>query len=235
MDEQKLVKAMVGREIKDFFGERKSPYQNKETALAVHELTSVDDYLKNISFSAYSGEILGISGLVGAGRTELVRCIYGADNYKSGEIEIFGRPLKKGSICAAIAAGIAFATEDRKNEGLFAELSVLLNTVFIKTAHWIKSFVLPRKIEADNCISMINRLSIKVNHFYDPVNTLSGGNQQKLILAKWLLTQPRVFILDRYRCFCESGYLQHTLQLGFAGRLCHCHIFRASGNYEYLR
>jgi ABC-type sugar transport system ATPase subunit len=198
MTEQKLVKAMVGREINDFYGDKKRGDSNRlvrKPVLEVEHLFSVDDYLKDITFQAYGGEIVGFSGLVGAGRTELMRCIFGADIYKSGSVKVNGKPIKKNSPRNAIQNKIAFATEDRKQEGLFLGLSVLINSVFVKTLIG-KGIRLPHKKEVADCQSMIEKLSIKLYQKTVKAQTLSGGNQQKVVLSKWLLTNPTVFILD---------------------------------------
>jgi ABC-type sugar transport system ATPase subunit len=152
-------------------------------------------FLNDISFEACSGEILGIAGLVGAGRTELARCIFGADSYKSGSIMVDGKKIKKNSPKDAIANGIAFATENRKEEGLLLDLSILLNSAFAKTAN-SKTFLLPHRTEKNDCVDMIQRMRTKIGHYRHPVKSLSGGNQQKVVLSKWLLTSPKVIILD---------------------------------------
>ena len=194
-DEQKLVKAMVGREITEFFGEHTERQGERKCMLKVENLCGAGGFLKDISFEAYSGEILGISGLVGAGRSELARCIFGADPYDSGQVYVENRPQPKSSPRKAIQAGIGFATENRKEEGLFLDLSILVNSVFAKTANG-KGFVLPHRRENQDTLDMIQQLSIKVGHHRDPARSLSGGNQQKVVLSKWLLTNPKILILD---------------------------------------
>lgn len=197
MDEQKLVKAMVGREIKEFFGKKNAQIKkdNIKPILEVKDMCDMYDFLKNVSFNAYPGQILGFAGLVGAGRTSLARCIFGVDNYKTGEVLVGGKKLKKHSPKDSIKAGMGFATENRKEEGLFLELSILLNCVFAKTASK-KGSILPHKAEQKDCDSITEKISIRYGNFYNKARSLSGGNQQKVVLAKWMLTEPRILILD---------------------------------------
>lgn len=197
MTEQKLVRAMVGREIKEFFGEKRNKGRqiSKTPVLSVEGLYDNYDFLKNISFNAYGGEILGIAGLIGAGRTSLVRSIFGADSYRQGSVKVNGKSIQKHSPENAIKNGMVLATENRKEEGLLLSLSVLVNIAFAKTATR-QGFRLPHRAEANDCIEMIKNLNIKLGHYRNPARSLSGGNQQKVVIAKWLLTEPKVMILD---------------------------------------
>ena len=197
MDEQKLVRAMVGREIKDFFGSKVDLAADfeKRPVLTVEHLHDTWDFIQDLSFEARSGEILGIAGLVGAGRTTLVRSIFGAEGRKGGTVRVDGAEIKQGDPGDAIKKGLALVTENRKEEGLFLDFSICQNMAFAKTANG-KQYVLPHKREEDDCLSMIEKLRVKLGHFRDPAKSLSGGNQQKVVLAKWLLTNPKVLILD---------------------------------------
>lgn len=197
MTEQKLVRAMVGREIKEFFGEKRSVGKqiSKTPALSVEGLYDNYDFLKDISFNAYGGEILGIAGLIGAGRTSLVRSIFGADSYSQGSVKVNGKSIQKYSPEDAIKNGMVLATENRKEEGLLLSLSVLVNIAFAKTATR-RGFRLPHRAEANESVEMIKNLNIKLGHYRNPARSLSGGNQQKVVIAKWLLTEPKVMILD---------------------------------------
>ncbi|MEA4853676.1 MAG: sugar ABC transporter ATP-binding protein [Christensenella sp.] len=197
MTEQKLVKAMVGHEIKDFYGE-KLPLEEgvgHKVMLKVEHLSDTFNFIKDLSFEAYTGEILGFSGLVGAGRTQLARCIFGADPRKSGKVFVDGKEVKANSPSSAIRAGLSLATENRKQEGLILNMSILQNSAFAKTAN-AKTSLLPHKLEQKDCARMVDDLNIKVSSVDNPVSSLSGGNQQKVVLSKWLLTDPKVFILD---------------------------------------
>ena len=196
MDEQKLVRAMVGREITDFFGVKEKLPDDfvRRTMLKVEHLSDSWGFIKDLSFEAHTGEILGFAGLVGAGRTTLVRCLFGAED-RSGTVEVDGQSLHPGKTGDAIKKGIALVTENRKQEGLFLSFSILQNMAFAKTANG-KKYVLPHKQEAADCRAMVEKLRVKIGHPQDPADSLSGGNQQKVVLAKWLLTQPKVLILD---------------------------------------
>ena len=197
MTEQKLVKAMVGHEIHEFYGE-KLPLEEgveKKAMLVAENISDTYNFIKDLSFTAYTGEILGFSGLVGAGRTQLARCIFGADPLKSGVVKVDGVPVKSHMPTSAIRTGLSLATENRKQEGLIINMSILQNSVFAKTTN-NRSALLPHKTEKEDCDRMVNELNIKVASTEDPVSSLSGGNQQKVVLSKWLLTEPKVFILD---------------------------------------
>ena len=195
MDEQKLVRAMVGRDITDLFGEKVENTVKKDVILKVEHLSDGKGFLKDISMEARKGEILGLAGLVGAGRTELVRCIFGADSYESGTITVEGKHLPKGSPRRAIKAGIALATENRKEEGLLLDMSITENSSFAKTAQ-LKSSLLPHHKEEEDTMRMVELFQTKIGHPSQLASSLSGGNQQKVVLAKWILTEPKVLIVD---------------------------------------
>ena len=197
MDEQKLVRAMVGREIKEFYGQKNKQAKKEEVKpiLEVKNLCDMYDFLKNVTFEAYPGQILGFAGLVGAGRTTLARCIFGVDNYKSGEVIVDGKMLKKYSPRDSIKAGMGLVTENRKEEGLFLDLSFLLNCVFTKTANQ-RGGILQHKKEQNDCYDIAERIRIRYGHLYDKARNLSGGNQQKVVLGRWMLTKPKILILD---------------------------------------
>lgn len=195
MTSQKLVKAMVGREITELYGEHIENNVKKDVVLEVKNLVDEAHFLKHITFEARKGEILGISGLVGAGRTELVRCIFGADNYVEGEVWVEGKQLKKASPRAAISAGIALATENRKEEGLVLDMTIVENSSFASTAMG-NNVLLPHKKEETDTLRMMKAFKTKASSSRQLVTSLSGGNQQKVVLAKWLLTNPKVLIVD---------------------------------------
>ncbi|MCD8362246.1 MAG: sugar ABC transporter ATP-binding protein [Lachnospiraceae bacterium] len=197
MDEQKLVHAMVGREIKEFFGDKEELGEEfeKKTMLTVEHLADSWDFIKDLSFEARTGEILGIAGLVGAGRTTLVRNIFGAEKRKNGTVKVDGVEIKAGKPGDAIKKGLSLVTENRKEEGVFLDFSICQNMAFAKTANG-SSYVLPHKKEEQDCLNMIDKLRVKVGHYGNPAKSLSGGNQQKVVLGKWLLTNPKVLILD---------------------------------------
>ena len=192
IDKYGLVKLMVGRElaaVKHIYGER------GDLVLEVNNLT-VSDRVKDVSFKAYKNEILGFSGLVGAGRTELMRAVFGADKFDSGEIWVYGKKVKIGSIRRAIKSGIALMPEDRKSAGLVLSLEVSKNITLTNIAKVIRTAFISKKIESRVACDYVKALSIKTPSIYQQTKNLSGGNQQKVVLAKWLFAKPKVLIFD---------------------------------------
>ncbi len=199
LPQKDLIKAMVGREINDLYGIRRenngNSFENQKVIFEVQDMTDIEHYVKDITFSVRRGEIIGFSGLVGAGRSELVRCIFGANKRSKGKVFLNGEEIKADSIKASIAKKIGFVTEDRKNDGILQEISILKNVCLADLAACGK-ILINQKRDESNCGNMIDKLSIKVADFDDPVKRLSGGNQQKVLLAKWLLLNPDVLIVD---------------------------------------
>lgn len=191
MDE--LVRMMVGREVTDRFP--KQPCVLEEILLKVKNVSRGKAY-RDVSFSLKKGEVLGIAGLMGAGRTELVRGIFGADRRDGGEILLSGKPVRIRSSEDAIRHGIALVTEDRKNQGLVLGFSVKDNIALANLEKISQKGVLRPEKEEKIVRRLVERLRIKVRDIRQPVKALSGGNQQKVVLAKWLETKPQVLILD---------------------------------------
>ncbi len=189
----KLVKMMVGREIKDRFP--KIDVSVGEPKLEVQGL-SLPGKLHDISFAVRSGEIVGIAGLMGAGRTELAKALFGVTPVRQGEIRVDGRPVAVRKPADAIRAGIALVTEDRKDEGLLLNLSVKDN-ISLPNLKDVSSFgFVSRSKETGISERLISQLLIKTPNGEQKVGSLSGGNQQKVVIGKWLETNPQVFILD---------------------------------------
>lgn len=198
-----IISRMVGRDIKDMFPKRVTKRGRKilevKNIEVDHETLPGEKRVKKSSFTAYEGEILGISGLMGAGRTELVGGIFGAyPGLARGEVWLEGKKLNIRSPRDAIDAGIALLTEDRKALGLFLSEPITFNTS-ISSLHTISSKILgvinhdkDRQIATD----YVKRLGVKTPTISTIIGTLSGGNQQKVILGKWLNASPKVFILD---------------------------------------
>lgn len=198
-----IIARMVGRDIKDMFPKKETT--RGAASLEVKNLSVVNPDLpgaykvKNASFTAYKGEILGISGLMGAGRTELVEGIFGAyPQHTTGEIRLNGAKLDVHSPKEAIDSGIALLTEDRKALGLFLNESIVFNTT-ISSLESVSSKILgiinsfhERQVVDD----YVRQLGVKTPSIDTVIGTLSGGNQQKVILGKWLNSKPEVFILD---------------------------------------
>ena len=191
MDE--LVRMMVGREITDRFP--KVEVKPGEERLRVENL-SVKGKLAGISFSVKSGEIVGVAGLMGAGRTEMAKAIFGLEHVQQGQVFVDGQPVRITRPLDAIRAGIALVTEDRKEEGLVLSLPVRENISLPNLEKVSSMGVLKPKAEQELSSDTIRRLLIKTAGGEQIVGSLSGGNQQKVVIGKWLATQPKILILD---------------------------------------
>lgn len=193
---QSIVKMMVGREINNNYPLKRSIEQrSKEVLLDVRKLSN--KYVKNISFTLTKGEILGISGLVGAGRTETVRALIGADPTNIKEIYFEGKLAKIKSPTDALNYGIGLIPESRKTQGLVLGMSVKDNiTLSIMNKITSKMGLIQKKVESTNVYDSIRDLTIKTPNMNQLVKNLSGGNQQKVVLAKWLNTKCKVLIFD---------------------------------------
>jgi len=193
VDIDQIVKWMVGREVSELFPKVASNIG--ETILKVEGL-SREGQFDDISFDVKSGEIVGVAGLVGSGRSEVVRAIFGVDKYDSGSVEFLGEKLKRNSPGEAMQRGIAFVPEDRRQQGLFMPISILKN-ISITMLKTLSNFgLVSRSQELAEGEEWSRKLQIKFNSINDSVDRLSGGNQQKVVLAKWLSTRPRLLIID---------------------------------------
>ena len=188
LDAQQLISLMVGRELAPTSAARDS---RGDGALEVKHLTKQGKF-RDISFTLRRGEILGVAGLMGAGRTDLVSAIYGLAPATSGQISVHGKPVRITKPAAAIAAGIALVSEDRKQFGLVLAMSIQHNLSLASLREW---WIDHRK-EAAVADAQIRAFAIKAAGRRQPVMQLSGGNQQKVVFAKALLTQPHILILD---------------------------------------
>lgn len=189
-----LISLMVGRSLEDKFPKDDSIKTGNEL-LRVENMTTKDK-LKNVSFSVKSGEILGISGLMGAGRTELARAIFGADPITSGYVYIHGEKVTINSPKEAIKKGISYLSEDRKKNGIALDLTIRENVTMANVKATSKKGIIDKKVEVNLVQEYIKNLNIKTPTMEQKVKNLSGGNQQKVIIAKWLHTQTEVFIFD---------------------------------------
>ena len=188
-----IVKMMIGREIGERYPSRNVKI-GKEV-LKVKELTRKGTF-HDVNFSVRAGEVLGVSGLMGAGRTEIMQAIFGNLSYESGTIEIDGKEVKISNPRQAMEHGIGFITEDRKTEGLMLDKSIRENISLCNLRRISKSSVISREAEKNMVAEAIKELHIKCFGSYHECNNLSGGNQQKVVLAKWILTNPKILILD---------------------------------------
>ncbi len=190
---QQIVRDMVGRSVDQLFPKEKA--EIGEPVLAVESLTRTGAF-RNVTFEVRAGEILGLAGLVGAGRSEVARVIMGLDAADEGRVIIQGKPLRLGDPKAAIAAGLAFVPEDRRKQGLVMDLSVVRNTALTLRNKLARFGLISARREAEAAQTWTERLQVKTASAQHAVSTLSGGNQQKVVLAKWLATEPRLLIVD---------------------------------------
>jgi ribose transport system ATP-binding protein len=188
-----LIRAMVGRELKDFYPARAAAKQ--QAILAVEDLSRHDEF-EGVSFSVCAGEIVGLAGLVGAGRTEVAETIFGATHPSRGRIFIDGAPVRIRTPRDAIRCGMAMITEDRKRTGLAGKLSVSENITLANLKTLLRNGRLDLKQEEKVGREFRNRLGIRASSGAQRVERLSGGNQQKVVIAKWLYRRARIFIFD---------------------------------------
>ncbi|MDM8101064.1 MULTISPECIES: sugar ABC transporter ATP-binding protein [Oceanobacillus] len=188
-----MIALMVGRTLDNKFPKLNSSRGEEGLRIENFKLNSES---KEINFTAYTGEILGFSGLVGAGRTELMRGIFAADSIESGDIYIFGKKKKITNPKQAIREGLAFITEDRKGEGLFLDQPLHFNKTIAKLKEIKRNGLLSIRKQKNVSNTYVESLKIKPNNINLLAQNLSGGNQQKVVIAKWLFTQAKVFIFD---------------------------------------
>lgn len=194
-----LVKLMVGRDLKDLFNRTTASNASFSHRLSpALELRNVSDstIVKDVSFKIYPGEIVGLAGLVGAGRTELVRALFGVSNIKSGEVLVNGQLVSIKSPIDAISNGIAHVPESRKEQGLFLSMSVKENILMAELKKHVKAGVVNWKQVDASAHQYIKDLNIKIASPNQQVSNLSGGNQQKVVIARWLSIAPKVLLLD---------------------------------------
>ncbi|WP_412304159.1 sugar ABC transporter ATP-binding protein [Hungatella sp.] len=193
IDNNTLIKNMVGRELNEIFPKIKVPA--KDVVMEVRHFTKENQF-EDISFLVREGEILGIAGLIGAGRTELMNAIFGLEKPDSGEVFFEGRKVEIRRPSDAIRHGIAYVTEDRKNEGLVLEMGVGQNITIASMKTLSSGMFIKRQEEKKTIDDQIRALRIKVHSPRQLVGKLSGGNQQKVVLAKWMMKNPKLLILD---------------------------------------
>jgi ribose transport system ATP-binding protein len=190
---EEIIRMMVGRELTHEFP--KESFELGEERLRIEALTRRGAF-DNVSFSLRSGEIVGLTGLVGAGRTEVARAIFGADRPDAGRIILDGKPVTVRSPQDAIRLGIGLLTEDRKNQGLVLGMTVRENTTLANLRSLVKLLFVDRRRERAETDRFVRELQIKTPSIEQVVQNLSGGNQQKVVLAKWLFTESKVLIFD---------------------------------------
>lgn len=194
IDEERMIALMVGREITQFYYKSEVPPRD-EVVLEVNHYTR-NGAFTDVSFSLRRGEILGVAGLIGAGRTEVMRAIFGADPVDSGECILYGKPVQFTQPRQAIKAGIGLIPEDRRNQGLLLAKSVKENTSLASLDVNSKRGFLDFKWEQEVAAAYINALRTKTPSENTLTRSLSGGNQQKVVIAKWLVAQSKILIMD---------------------------------------
>jgi ribose transport system ATP-binding protein len=204
--ERGLASKMVGRAMADHFPKRDSA--GTEIRLDVKNVT-VPGVVHDVSFFVRKGEVLGFAGLIGAGRTETAEAICGLRPRSAGSISVDGSPVRITSVRGAIRAGLAYLSEDRKGTGLNLGMSIAANTTLAS----LKSWRISRRAELATAKGRVSDLKIKVGSVDDPVSSLSGGNQQKVAIAKWLETEPRVLFVDEPTRGVDIGAKEQIYQL----------------------
>lgn len=192
-DKDELIRLMVGRELSSYY--TRSKHTIGEKSLEINHL-SHDRYFKDVSFYARYGEIVGFAGLVGARRTELMKTIFGAFSKSGGEIKLDGKPIHIKNQRDAIENGIVYVSEDRRGEGLILNNDVEFNMGIVCLSDFIKNIGVNKKAWAELVEHYRQKFSIKISSPQQKAGTLSGGNQQKVVLSKWLAKNPKVIILD---------------------------------------
>jgi ribose transport system ATP-binding protein len=193
ISKSELIRLMVNRELTELFPKE---HATKGPEVLRVERLSTKSGLKDINFSLHKGEVLGIAGLLGAGRTELARAIFGLDKISSGSIYVNGVAQKMSSPRSAIESGIGFLTEDRKSQGLVLPLSVERNLCLSSVDKFSRGGIMNTRQERQEAGRYVAELRIKTPSLDQKVVFLSGGNQQKVVLSKWLCSQAQVFIFD---------------------------------------
>ena len=191
---EELISLMVGRKLNEYY--TRTEHTIGETLLKAEKITRADRRVVNASFELKRGEIIGFSGLVGSGRTELMRVLFGIDRPASGKIMLHNKEVSIRSVKDAMRLGIGMVSEDRKLEGLFLERDVEFNITIGVLKEFLSVFHLNQKKEDEIAEKYIDMLSIKVSSKKQKTVNLSGGNQQKVVLSKWLAVSPSILILD---------------------------------------
>jgi ribose transport system ATP-binding protein len=193
---REVITLMTGRDIEYVFPPRRTaPAADADPLLEVDGL-ALDGQFSGVSFDVRPGEIVGLAGLVGSGRSEILETIYGARRASSGTVRVAGRRLRRGDVGAAVKAGVGLAPEERKSQGLLLGESVTRNITLSSLRRFSRAGLLSRGAEQDAARAQVDALEVRPRDVAREVRTLSGGNQQKVVLARWLLRDCRVLLLD---------------------------------------
>lgn len=193
---ERLVSEMTGRDLKDMWPPVAPIDEDAPVVMEVRNLNYAKNRLHDVNFSVRRGEILGLAGLVGSGRTEIMRCVFGIDKADSIELFLNGKPVRIRSPREAIKQKLAYVTEDRKNLGLILDRAISENITLTMLKNYVRFLFINRKNETKRVLELKESLQIKTDNISNPVKSLSGGNQQKVVLAKWLHIDPDILILD---------------------------------------
>ncbi|MFT3875621.1 MAG: ATP-binding cassette domain-containing protein [Propioniciclava sp.] len=191
--ENQIVELMVGRELDDIYPAKSG--EPGEVVLRLEHLT-VPGNFTDVSLNVRAGEIVGIAGLVGAGRTEVARAVFGVDRPSAGTISLRGEPVKVASPADALAHGIAYVSEDRRGQSIIEDFSILDNATLPRVRQASRLGLIQRRLEYALVDGPLTQMRLKFTNYQQPISSLSGGNQQKVVLAKWLATNPTLLILD---------------------------------------
>ena len=192
-DKSTLITHMIGRTLDNLYN--KVPAPLGEEAIRVEGLTR-NGVFSDVNFHARHGEVVGFFGLVGAGRSEIMRAIFGVDKFQSGKVFVDGKEVKIYNPVKAVRQGIALVPEDRKLEGLSLRLSVLFNMTLVKIRQINRLGVIDKKAQQSEAETYVQRTRVKTPNLAQKVYHLSGGNQQKVVISKWLMMNPQILILD---------------------------------------
>ncbi|MFE5868706.1 sugar ABC transporter ATP-binding protein [Streptomyces roseifaciens] len=193
-DENELIRLMVGRDIAEQYP-RERPAEPGAPLLRVRGLTRAPAF-RDVGFDVRAGEVVGLAGLVGAGRTEVARALFGVDRYDAGTVEVDGRALTRGDVRAAMRAGVGLVPEDRKGQGLLLDASLGDNLTLARLAQDTRGGFVDRGGQHRRAAEVAERLKVRMSGLEQTARTLSGGNQQKVVIGKWLLAGARLLILD---------------------------------------
>jgi len=210
--EEEIVQMMIGREVSSVFPPKPAPEAARLPVLEVEGL-GWNERLHDISFTLGEGEIVGLGGLDGQGQRELLLALFGVLRGVEGSLRIDGRGARVTSTGRAKAAGMALIPEDRKTEGLMLPMSIGDNISIVALGRMTRGLVIDRGLEARKIAEVIEQLRIKLERPEDPAATLSGGNQQKLVIAKWLLSEARIILLNDPTRGIDVGTKQELYQL----------------------
>jgi len=192
---ERLVSAMLGRSMELAFPEKTFPADDAPVIISVRDLAS-PPAVQSVSFEIRAGEILGLAGLIGSGRSEVARAVFGADRPAAGEVEVAGKRVRNRTPRNGVRAGIAMLPEDRKTQGLLMLRSIADNVTLPHLGEVSRLGIVARRSERGAAVNLMKRVDVRAKGPTARVSTLSGGNQQKVLFAKWLFNPPRVFFVD---------------------------------------